>query len=176
MELKTRILTPKLRAELKKPFGLLIQGPVELSIWKLKEFMEKEKPPKVICVGDVVTSNLIKFGVPPDLCIVDNKVMRKPVKPVLVKTTHTLYTPNPPSTITKEAWLTVKKGASASQKTRIVVDGEEDLLAIPAVIFAPEKSMVVYGQPNQGIVIIKVTKQNKLKCHRIIDSMEKSGV
>ena len=175
MELRTRILTPKLRAELKKPFGVLIQGPAELTIEKVKELIEKGKPPKVITIGDVTTANLIRFEIPPDLCVVDNMVMRKRVKPILVKTTQTLHTTNPPGTITTEAWLTVKKGVSARQKTRIVVDGEEDLLVIPAVIFAPEKSIVAYGQPNQGIVVTAVTKQKKLKCHRIIDSMEKAG-
>jgi len=176
MELRTRILTPKLRANLKKPFGVLIPGPMELTMRKLVELIEKEKPPKLISVGDVATSNLMKFRVPPDLCIVDHKVMRKLVKPVLVKVAQTLYASNPPGTITKEAWLAVKKGVSANQKTRIVVDGEEDLLVIPAVVFAPEKSMVVYGQPNRGIVIIEVTKQKKLECRQIIDSMEKGEV
>lgn len=172
MELRTRILTPKLRAELKKPFGILIQGPMELTTEKLKELIEKRKPPKVISVGDATTSSLIKFGVPPDLCIVDHKVLRKPVKPVPMKVPQTLHASNPPGTITKEAWLAVKKGISANQKTQIVVDGEEDLLVIPAVVLAPEKSIVAYGQPNQGIVVVEVTKRNKLKCRQIIDSME----
>ena len=66
----------------------------------------------------------------------------------------------------------MKKGISANQKTQIVVDGEEDLLVIPAVVLAPERSIVAYGQPNQGIVVIEVTKRNKLKCRQIIDSME----
>lgn len=175
MELRTRILTPALREELKKPFGILIQGPAELTIETLKKLIEKGKPPKMITIGDVTTANLIRFGTPPDLCIVDNRVMRKQVKPILMKTTQTLHTTNPPGTITTEAWLMVKKGISAPQKTRIVVAGEEDLLVIPAVIFAPENSIIAYGQPNQGIVITKVTKQRKLECRRIIASMKKVG-
>ena len=52
------------------------------------------------------------------------------------------------------------------------MDGEEDLLALAAVLFAPFGSMVVYGQPKQGIVVIDVTEDSKRRIHDIVERME----
>jgi len=169
MEIEDRILTPKLRAELKKPFGILVE-----SVEKLKEQLEGEKKPKLIAVGDVATERMMKIGLPPDICIIDHRVMRKPIKPVLIEAEQILYTSNPPGIITKGAWLAIEKGVTSNKKTKIEVDGEEDLLVIPAVLTAPENSIVLYGQPNQGIVIVKVTKQKKRECQKILEAMERS--
>ena len=57
-------------------------------------------------------------------------------------------------------------------QTKIVINGEEDLLALPAVLFAPEGSFVVYGQPKEGVVVIKVTAEKKAEVKLIIDEME----
>jgi hypothetical protein len=54
----------------------------------------------------------------------------------------------------------------------VVVDGEEDLLTLVAVLHAPEKSLVVYGQPQEGIVVVRVTKQKKEMIRRIVEAME----
>jgi uncharacterized protein (UPF0218 family) len=34
---------------------------------------------------------------------------------------------------------------------------------------------VVYGQPHKGIVVVKVTEENREKMRRIVDSMEDSS-
>jgi len=39
---------------------------------------------------------------------------------------------------------------------RIVVDGEEDLATLPALVAAPRGSSVVYGQPGDGMVHVAV--------------------
>ncbi len=54
----------------------------------------------------------------------------------------------------------------------MVVDGEEDLLTLVAVLCAPENSLVVYGQPHEGIVVVKVTEKTKRKIRRIVEAME----
>ena len=56
----------------------------------------------------------------------------------------------------------------------IVVDGEEDLLALIAVLYAPENSIVVYGQPYTGVVIIKVTPEKKEQVKALLNSMKPS--
>jgi len=53
----------------------------------------------------------------------------------------------------------------------LMINGEEDLLVIPACIFAPENSIVLYGQPNQGLVIVKITPEIRNKTQRLLDSM-----
>jgi uncharacterized protein (UPF0218 family) len=56
-----------------------------------------------------------------------------------------------------------------------MIDGEEDLLTLVAVLSAPEDTLVVYGQPHIGIVAVKATEETKEKMHRIVDAMEESS-
>jgi uncharacterized protein (UPF0218 family) len=56
-----------------------------------------------------------------------------------------------------------------------MVDGEEDLLALVAVLSAPEDALVVYGQPHVGIVVVKVTEETREKMRHIVDAMEESS-
>ena len=49
------------------------------------------------------------------------------------------------------------------QKAIIQIKGEEDLLVLPAVLLSPLKTLIFYGQPNKGLVQIKVTEEMKKK-------------
>ena len=153
----------------------MIEGPLEKTMKRLKELIDKEKPSTVISVGDVVSRNMSKYGVSLNVLIVDNKVMRKPIQPITVDTDQTLYAKNPPGAITDEAWAAIRSAIEQKGKTRVMVDGEEDLLTLVAVLSAPEDALVVYGQPHVGIVVIKVTEQTREKMHRIVDAMEESS-
>ena len=55
---------------------------------------------------------------------------------------------------------------------KIIVDGEEDLLALFAVVSAPVGSMVMYGQPREGIVVVSVNARTKNMVQNIIHRME----
>ena len=55
----------------------------------------------------------------------------------------------------------------------MVVDGEEDLLTIVAVLLAPYGSMVMYGQPKQGVVVLEVKEEVKKRFREIIGRMKK---
>jgi uncharacterized protein (UPF0218 family) len=44
--------------------------------------------------------------------------------------------------------------------------------AIPAVLYAPYGSVVLYGQPDEGVVLIKVTPECKRRCAQILAKME----
>ena len=59
-----------------------------------------------------------------------------------------------------------------SPPVRLNVNGEEDLLVIPVCIHAPENAVVMYGQPNEGLVIIKITPEIRNKTQTLLDSME----
>ncbi len=54
----------------------------------------------------------------------------------------------------------------------LLVDGEEDLLTLVAVLYAPENALVVYGQPNQGIVVVRVTSKKRAEAERIWGAMK----
>ena len=89
-----------------------------------------------------------------------------------------IYVPNPPGRITKELVEgvddAVKKVIKRGQKQIIIVDGEEDLAAVPAILLAPLGAKVIYGQPafsangrirrgepNEGVVVVDVGEERK---------------
>lgn len=167
-----RRLTPELRKKLKAPLGLLIQGSPEETMRKLAELIEQEKPAAIISVGDVVSENMLKRNIQPQVLVVDNRVMRKPIKPIPMDVDRTLQVKNPPGTLTEEAWTVMQEAIRGDQRTRVLVEGEEDLLTLLAVSYAPENSFVVYGQSHEGIVVVKATKQKKQSVREIVEAME----
>lgn len=138
----------------------------------LKALIEKERPSKIISVGDAVSDSMMRHGVSPQVLIVDNKVMRQPIQPIAVDADQTLHVKNPAGTLAEETWAVIKEALRGKRRTRVLVDGEEDLLTLVAVLCAPENSVVVYGQPREGIVVVKVTEKTREMVRRIVDSME----
>jgi len=59
---------------------------------------------------------------------------------------------------------------AGDERIKIVVDGEEDLATLPAILYAPLGSAVVYGQPNEGSVLVEVTPEKK---KHVMDLMNK---
>jgi uncharacterized protein (UPF0218 family) len=172
---RIRLLTDELRKELKKPQGLLIEGPFQETMERLKELVEKEKPSLIISVGDIVSSHMIEHGISLDILLVDNKTMREPIQPIAVDVDQTLYAKNPPGAITDEAWAAVRQAIRQKGRTKVIIDGEEDLLTLVTVLSAPADAFVVYGQPRVGVVVVKVTEEAKETMRRIVDSMVDSS-
>ena len=54
----------------------------------------------------------------------------------------------------------------------MLVDGEEDLFTLIAVLQAPENTLVIYGQPFTGVVVVPVNAQTKKKAQLIVDAMQ----
>jgi GTP-dependent dephospho-CoA kinase len=167
-------LTAELRIKLKNPFGNLIQGTPEETMYKMREMVEKEKPSRIISVGDIVSQNLHKQNIHPQLTIIDNISLRDQPMPKEVAVEKTVYVENPQGTITQETILAVKKALDENEHTHIVVSGEEDLLTLIAVLYAPENAFVVYGQPHLGIVVVKVTSERKSQVQEFLNAMKSS--
>jgi len=162
-------LPDNLREQLKTPIGIL------LSNKKVnKNNIQKHLSAKtfLITVGDATTENMINLGIVPSLQIVDNQEKREERKSIPNKGINTVLScENPAGQITKESISTIKNGFSSKIPVRIYVDGEEDLLVIPACVFAPVNSVVMYGQPNEGLVIVKIDTEIRNKAQKILDSM-----
>ena len=166
------IITPELKVKLKEPFGLLIKGSFDQTMAKMAE-IKKQNPPKIISVGDVVTKNLHDYNILPDLAIIDNQSMRNKVQHT-INISSAVKVKNPQGTITKEAIEAIKKTIKNNkQAQQIIVDGEEDLLTLITVLYAPEKAIIVYGQPYEGIVLIKVSPEKKTEATKILREMKK---
>jgi len=138
----------------------------------VKALVEKEKPAKIVSVGDQVSRDLASHNLLPDVLIVDNKIMRKEVPPFSATADQVVNVGNPPGTITDEAWQAIEKAMVDSRRTEIVVDGEEDLLTLVAILTAPENSLVFYGQPHEGVVAVKATAETKQKIRGIVEAMK----
>jgi len=138
----------------------------------LEKLISEAKPSRMISVGDVVSRNMLRHGIVPQLMIVDNKIMRATVEPFETQAKKKMSVVNPPGTLTAETWTVVDNALKQKELVLIVVDGEEDLLTLVAVLRLPKGSLVVYGQPRKGIVVVKVDKIIKQKVSQIVRSME----
>ena len=163
-------LPEKLRKQLKIPLGTLIS---EKDVNKTNIQKHLKKNSYVITVGDRTTEKMIDFGLIPSLQIIDGqekRVARKAPKEISVATS--LSCKNPAAEITPQSIETIKKSFKSPFPVRITVTGEEDLLVIPVCVFAPENSIVLYGQPNEGLVIVPITTEIRNKTKTLLDSME----
>ena len=163
---------------LKKPFGELIKQE-EISKQKIYSLVKDSKA--LITVGDATTEKIISFGLTPDLSIIDcveRRIRRTESKIVELKTfflTTTLHKQyqckNPKGTITKEAYITIKKILMKGEQAIIFIDGEEDMLALAVFALAPLDSVVFYGQPLEGVVSVKINAKIKNKSRHLLDSI-----
>ena len=118
----------------------------------------------VITVGDRTTEKMLDFDLIPSLQIIDNLEKREKRESLkLSDNTTELKVNNPPTEITSQSIDLIKKAFTMQPPVRINVSGEEDLLVIPVCIHAPENAIVLYGQPNEGLVLVKVTPEIRNK-------------
>ena len=164
-------VTPELRVRFKQPFGLLVAGSYAETMAVMAELMKRELPPMIISVGDRVSRNLVDFKMPPKVSVIDNKCMRRRIKP-RVDAENVIQVSNPKGTITEEAIAAIRGVFDEDKRVQIIVEGEEDLLVLITVLYAPENSLVVYGQPREGIVIVKVTHEKKARVADFLKAMK----
>lgn len=134
----------------------------------------QQKIPKgafLITVGDATTEKMIRFGLAPSLQIVDAKEKRAGRSLPSGHAGITLYCKNPPAEITKESITVIKKALEKKEPVRIIVEGEEDLLVLPVVLYARKNSIVMYGQPDEGLVIVSVNDSTQKRAKEIMDQM-----
>jgi uncharacterized protein (UPF0218 family) len=167
-------LTPRLRVFLKEPFGILITGTAKETMAALKALVEKEKPARLVSVGDVVSQNMHESGLHPQLTVIDHISLRDQAMPKQAPVENTVYVNNPQGTITEEAILAIKAALDSNAHTHIEVKGEEDLLTLIAVLYAPQNSFVVYGQPHLGIVVVKASVEKKDQVKQFLKEMKAS--
>jgi hypothetical protein len=162
-------LPNSIRGQLKIPLGELIP---ENQATKSNILKHIPKNSYVITVGDRTSEKIINFGLIPALQIIDNQEKRVERIPVKCDVSTELACNNPAAEITTQSIEVIKKAFVSKTPVRLVVNGEEDLLVIPVCIHAPKDAIVMYGQPNEGLVIVKITPEIRNKTQRLLDSME----
>lgn len=147
------------RSKLKNPFGIVSKS-LKLEAISSENF--------IIAVGDIVVSSLIKMGLTPNVSIFDGISNRsiisdKSVLEFLPKDYKNYQ--NKPGTINSGSALAleslIKENLKTNKNVSLKVKGEEDLLALPAILFAPLDSYVIYGLKDKGAVTVVVTEDIK---------------
>ncbi len=155
-------LPVSLREKLRRPVGEVITD-----VAKIKDSVTKQS--LLITVGDIVTKSLRDINCMPDIEIIDFKTRRSSIDSKLIsqykKMNKKIYS-NEPGSIHKEVidvYLeAVKNCVTKHQKQTIIIEGEEDLLTLPAILLAPLSSLVCYGQFDlNAVIMVEVTEEKK---------------
>jgi uncharacterized protein (UPF0218 family) len=169
-------LSPEDLRILKEPFGLLLENR-NITKETLLRYLKSAK--LIVSVGDATTDRLISYGIVPGLCVVDGRerrVRRKTIGGDSLLENHVLQIKcsNPAGTISKSAVHALRDALSdgTTNPIRVIVEGEEDLLTLPILVLVPLGSVVMYGQPFKGIVIVKVDSRTRKTAK---DLMERLG-
>lgn len=162
-------LPNSLRDQFKNPLGVLLPEDIADRA-HISEYLSDNS--YIITVGDRTTEKMINFGLIPSLQIIDGVEKREKRDLPKLENATELTVDNPAAEITPQSIDVIKQAFLLSSPVRIVVNGEEDLLVIPVCVHAPENSIVLYGQPNKGLVIVKVTPEIRNKTQGLLDLME----
>lgn len=162
--------TDEAKLKVKEPLGMLIKGNVEEVVKKTENMIKSIKPLKIIVIGDFSSKVLKERGIAANVYVIDNKIMRKKVKEIKFKGYKKIRAVNPAGMITVNAFEALRD-AIANDKVAVIIDGEEDLLTLIAIILAPNGSLIIYGQPNEGNVLVYVNDERKKFATRIINSL-----
>ncbi len=167
-------LPEELRFELKDPLGRLCRGEGPECVRAMESELRAAR--RVTAVGDMTAFYLLKAAIVPDLAIVDNKTKRMPVPDHVVQSLdhdsyRTVEVKNPAATLTKDLMDLIRDSLKGEMRVKIIVEGEEDLATLPAILYAPLGSVVVYGQPNEGSVLVKVTAEKKKHVEELMNRM-----
>lgn len=160
------ILPEEHRRLFKEPFGILCRS--------MDEVIPLIEGKTVYTVGDVVTHNLQKKGKKPAVAIVDGYTMRSPCRKMPAVHGDCIQVKNPAGTITDDLIRALDR-ATKNPPSTIVVDGEEDLAVIPLVLAAPEGSIVLYGQPNEGVVLRTIDNEARKTAQRLLTHFTRTG-
>jgi GTP-dependent dephospho-CoA kinase len=115
----------------------------------------------IASVGDRTTERLIEFDLHPNLEVIDGIERRTDRDDLAWKgeESRILRAENKAGGINPEALHALARcfelvKMSPLNRVRLSIEGEEDLLVLPIVAFYPARSISLYGQPGEGLVIV----------------------
>ncbi len=155
MKIAYRFDDPELRELLARPLSRVVP---------LKEAVSLSSAAIAFSVGDVVSRALLEQSVRPRLVLYDEKTHRSVEEPFPASLLHgyaRYSVENPAGVVTEEAYQLLKRLISRLEESAVKILGEEDLLGLVVIDLAPVNSVVLYGQPGQGIVVVKVDQKYK---------------
>jgi uncharacterized protein (UPF0218 family) len=171
-------LPDSLRSAFKQPFGPVYTD-TELLLAAVRgaaDDVSTDQPP-LIAVGDVVTYHLLEAGRQPDVAVIDGKTEREAVDAEIEATladpdTETRRVRNPPAELSEAMLVALREAIRDPEPVTIIVDGEEDLATLPALVLAPVGASVIYGQPGSGMVHVEVTESESENARRLLSEFD----
>ncbi len=167
MELRYGYRLPEeMRDELAKPYGKLYRGKGLEVLLRIGKDLSSDL---VACVGDVVSIYAIQANLNPKVLVVDGKTVRNEVVGVenvlkVAEGYEVLRAENPQGCISCSLISALKKGVEIVKdggKVIVIVEGEEDLAVMPLGLLLPNSSVVLYGQPGEGVVVLRIDEESK---------------
>lgn len=161
-------LPDSLRAAFKDPMG-----PIETDA----ETLVGDVSGPLIAVGDVVTYHFEQVGHTPDVAVVDGLTERDEIDPDIADVlaasgARRITASNPAAALSASMVRALRNAYESSEPVAIDVDGEEDLVALPALVLAREGASVVYGQPGEGMVHVQVDEETGVRARELLERME----
>ena len=78
---------------------------------------------------------------------------------------------NQPGSISLAIVSTLLRALVSHVPVLVRVIGEEDLAALPLIAYAPIDSRILYGQPSEGIVVVRVRKRIQERAKHLMRSI-----
>ncbi|MFC6974939.1 GTP-dependent dephospho-CoA kinase family protein [Halomicroarcula sp. GCM10025709] len=160
-------LPAALRTALKEPLGPIYTDTAAL-------LADAGDP--IVAVGDIVTYHLLEADRTPDVALVDGRTHRSAVDEAVEAAVdgfdREVTVENPAATLTEELLAALRAGLDDDGTTLLVVDGEEDLAALPAVLAVPPSGSVVYGQPDEGMVLVTPDGDARDRARSLLERMD----
>ncbi|MDT7860771.1 MAG: DUF359 domain-containing protein [Saccharolobus sp.] len=159
---------PSLRRELSRPYGILFTNN-NLFI----NFLLNKAKNRIITVGDYVTDVLERNNIIPFIEIIDGKTKRTISYSFKRSDAKEYRVFNEAGKIRFSTIEIIKSILKNNERGIVIVNGEEDLLVIPVVLYSEIRDIIIYGQPNAGAVVII---NNNLIKWRVYNILEKSQI
>jgi len=175
-------LPDSLRSAFKEPFGPVYTDTEQLLTAVREAGAEADTAANsttqpLIAVGDVVTYHLLEAGRQPDVAVIDGKTEREAVDAEIEAAladpdTETRHVRNPPAELSEALLVALREAIESPDPVTIIVDGEEDLATLPAIVCASLGASVIYGQPGAGMVHVAVTDASTDNARRLLSQFD----
>ena len=157
----------KTRVKLSKPFGPLMEFKKALGIIKRRKGI-------LIAVGDQTILNLLENNIFPDIGVYDGMTRREPICPVFLKrigqaakVCNVHYAKNPAGMVSSDMEKKIKLALSEGRGW-VCVEGEDDLASLVIMANAKKGTLLLYGQPKEGVVAVIVEDTIRKKAENLI--------
>ena len=175
---KCWILPKLLRPALREPLGEVFEGSLSEKksiVKRIVSTIQKTNPPMVFAIGDIIVESLKGVGYLPSVEVVDLRSRREALKENLkfeIRNLKTRKYRNGAGTIEVSTVRRLKSLCNTYLKVNtpqsLIINGEEDLMVLPAILVAPLSSLVLYGQYNLGVVAVTVTEEKKAEVLKLV--------